>query len=332
MVSQALANALAAGRPQFNARVADMHRRQAQFDAASFSAFVRDALDPLAVAVEEIDPARTTSVVAAAFDIALELVAQGMAGTSARLPWVNAAWRELAPHHAGLLAREPAEVLGALTNAVLHLSGVPGVRMAQWLQLMAGWAPHAEGVPALRALGQIAAWRAGMAHFREGALQAAEVLPEAVALAAFEAPAGRAWAQVRDALTADPWWDEAAQAVREDGVDVGSFLGFGGIFPQPPQVRVAGAGFAVRSGNRHAYLVADASGAVLLPAAAEEYDVAASGDRDPRVSLDGARLRIGMRDIALDLPADGLALACGPRTVAVVSPYTHSIGLWPLPA
>ena len=331
MVSQALADVLAAGRPRFNAQVAEWRRRQPRFDPAALPAFVRDALDPVAQALQATDPARARGAVAAAFEVALALVAQGHAGPAARQPWVDRAWREAAPRHAALLAREPVEVLGALSNAALHLAGVPGVRVADWLQAMAAAGPGIDDVATLRAFGQVAAWRAGMAHFRAGALAAADALPDPLALQALAAAPERDRAALRIAH-ADPWWDEAAAAPRVQPRVVGAFTGFGGSFAEPPRVRADGDGFVVRSGERHAWLAADAHGAVLLPATAAEFDAAASRTADARATLHGTVLRIGSRDQAIDLPADGLSLACGRHAAVLASPWSHALHVVPLPA
>ena len=328
MLSSPFAQVLAAGRRQFNARVDEAKRRAPGFDATGFAAFLQDQVDGVVTAVHAVAPARTTAVALAAYDIALSLCLHGLAGHAARTPLLNQAWSQLFPRLASRIAEQPQDVLGALSNAVVHLGGVDGARGAEWLQHMAALAPQSSTVAQLLDLGKVLAWRAGLAHFRAGALQAVDALPPPLQLAALGASVDVSWTTLRAAFAADPW--ASAQPRRVEGWQVGAFTGFGGRFAQPPELRVAPEGFWVRSGARHFLAMADAFGAVLLPASAEEF----TAGTPPR-PLDVPRLRNGRlvladRELALDLPAEGLTLAADAHTVAVASPYSHTLRLLPL--
>ncbi|MGK5045496.1 hypothetical protein ACQ4WP_06270 [Janthinobacterium sp. GB4P2] len=324
MISSAFATILASGRAQFNARALEARRRFPALDMAAFGAFLHDSVDPLVAAVAAAAPERVGSVTLAAYDMALELVGHGLAGPAAKNPFLNTVWRELAPLFAPLLATAPLDVLGMLSNAAIHLCTVAGARPAQWQQELAAVAPQVGSVAQLRAVGQVLAWRAGVAHFRQGALAAADTLPQALALAAFGEP-GAHWPQVHAQLLANPWRGNA------DGREFGSFTGLGGDFGTPPQVRATadGCGFAVRSAERHYLLVADAYGAVLHGATAQEFEQAPN-ELPSAVRLDGATVHIGARSIVLDVPAGDIAIAANAHTLAITSPWTHAIRLLPL--
>lgn len=329
-VSATLADVLSAGRPYFNARVAEAKHHHPNLDTDAFAAFLRTGVDGVVGSVAAVAPEMTTAVAVAAFDVALQLVGQGLAGPHARSDLVDRVWADLAPRYARLVAAEPTEVLGALSNAVIHISNVPNSSVDDWLAGMALLAKHADSSATLRLLGQVMAWRAGLAHFREGALRAADSLPEPVALIAMGADSASNWAEIRDAYRANRWWSTRAERRTAvcTGIEVGQFTGFGGTFAQPPEVRADGQGFFVRSADRFSLLIADAYGAVLLPATAEEFAKIAVA-QNPPVSLVGASIVIGERRIDLQLPSDGLAMAANEHTIAVTSPYTHSIRLLP---
>ncbi len=322
MISPAFASILASGRAQFNGRALEARRRFPSLDMAAFGAFLHDSVDPLVVAVAAAAPERVGGVTLAAYDMALELVGHGLAGPAAKNPFVNTVWRELAPQFSPLLATAPVEVLGMLSNAALHIASVAGARPAQWQRELAALAAQIATLAQLRAVGQVLAWRAGVAHFRQGALAAADTLPPALALAAFGEP-GAQWPQVHAQLQENPWRGNA------DGKEFGSFSGLGGAFGTPPQVRASADGFVVYSGERHYLLVADAYGAVLHSATAQEFEQAQTG-MPASVRLDGTTLQIGARSIALDLPAGDIALAANAHTLAITSPWTHAIRLLPL--
>jgi hypothetical protein len=329
-VSAALANVLSAGRPHFNKRVAETRHQFATFDAAAFAAFLRDGVDSIAKSIAAVAPERTAQVVLAVYDMALALVAQGLAGPNARSSVVDSVWILLAPHYARLVSDAPVEVLGALTNAAINMAKVPGARLAEWLKEMQRLAPHIDSVARLHAVGQIVAWRSGLAHFRDGAMDVADTLPEPLALLALHAEVGT-WPEVRQACRATPWWSPDAQrrkAVR-DGVDVGAFTGFGGTFAHPPEVRATAQGFVTRSADRFQFLLADAFGAVLLPANEAEFSQAQTTDSQAEVKLAGARLMLSDRHVDIDLPAAGLSIASNAHAVAITSAYTHAIRVVP---
>lgn len=340
-VSAPFAQVLAGGRAQFNARAAEARRRWPAFDTAAFAGFLQDGVDGFVAAVAAAAPDRTGSVALAAYDIALELVGQGLAGPQARSPLVDRLWREVLPAYARVAAAHPAEVAGMLTNAVVHLGTVEGARPEAWMAAMRSLASRIETPEQLRAVGQVAAWRCGLAHFRAGALRAADGLPEPLALAALGVPAQSAsaagenaaapsWAQVRQRLLDDPWWTPDTDGAPHPGIEFGRFAGFGGAFAEPPLVRACPDGFLVKSAQRYGLLVADAFGAVLHPATPEDFAQGQTERITGAVALQGNRLAIGARTIELDLPAGDISVTHNAHTVAVTSPFTHAIRLLPL--
>ena len=316
MISSSFAAILASGRAQLNARALEARRSFPALDMQAFGAFLQDGVDPVVQAVAAAAPDRAGSFTLAAYDMALELVGHGLAGPAAKNPFLSAVWRELAPRFAPLLAVMPVDALGMLSNAAIHLGGVAGARTSQWQEEMAAIAPQVATLAQLRAIGQVLAWRAGVAHFRQGAIAAADTLPPPLALAAC-GESQLDWPSLRAQLLHQPWRGNP------DGIEFGAFAGLGGEFDTPPQVRATDDGFIVSAGERFYLLVADAHGAVLHGATADEF-AQASGD----VS---AAVQAGARQLALDLPAGEIALAANAQTVAITSPYTHAIRLLPLP-
>lgn len=322
MISSSFAAILASGRAQFNARAVEARRRFTSLDMQGFAAFLQDGVDPVVQAVAATAPDRAGSFTLAAYDMALALVGHGLAGPAAKNPFLSTVWRELAPRFAPLLAVAPVDGLGMLSNAAIHLAGVPGARTRQWQDEMAALAPQIATLAQLRAIGQVLAWRAGVAHFRLGAIAAADSLPPMLAVAAF-GERGTDWPTLRAQLLAQPWRGNG------DGIEFGAFAGLGGQFATPPLVRATEDGFVVSAGERFYLLLADAHGAVLHGATEDEF-AQADASVPSGVRLDGATLHLGARVLALDLPAGEIALAANAHTLAITSPYTHAIRLLPL--
>jgi len=327
-LAPSFASFLRAARPELNARFAEARRQRPDLDGEAFARFLREAVDPLVRAVESVQPERAPDVARTAYELGLELVGQGLAGPTARDRWVNAGWMEVAPTAAALVAAAPERVLGALSNALHRLAATPGARPAEWVDAMAALAPRCADADAFLAAGQVAAWRAGMAHYRAGALAAADALPPALALAAVRAPGGE-WPELRRRLAADPWFDPSAPAAA--GLRVvgraGAFRGFGGLFAEPPTVAAAGEHFLVRSGGDGWLLTADAFGATFHRAAPEESKDARPSSVPPGVTARGTAVSVdGAR---VDLPELGeiAGIAANGSTLAVTSPLSHAVVL-----
>lgn len=322
-ISPVLARALAAGRPQFNARVAAARRERSGFDVDALAEAIRLRLDPVVVAVDAVAPDRTSAVVDAGFDLIVTLAGQNFAGARSML--INQLWREVAVAYVGPVAQRPFATLALLINAALKIEATPGARAGEWIDRMIAIAPLVDA-DTLAGAGQVVAWRSGMAHFREGAIAVADGLPEALALAAIGAT--DSWADVRAALIANPWWTPEVGSAPE--IRFGGFSGFGGPFVAPPQVRASGQGFFVRSGEYVGLLVADVWGATLHPATGEEFDAANDdGAGIERGSINGTRIMAGDRAIEIDLPPEGLSVAANATSVAVASAYSHYVRVMP---
>jgi hypothetical protein len=224
------------------------------------------------------------------------------------------------------------EVLGTLSNAAVNIGKVSNARPEQWLREMKSLAPQVKSLQQLQSLGQILAWRAGLAHFRLGAIRAADQLPQALALSALGTTIETVWAAVRPKLLANPWWipDQAEPNSNPSGMEIGQFTGFGGEFIEPPEVRACPEGFFIKSGARYSLLIADSFGAVLHAATQEEFEHAKMHQFAKAVTPNGTRLAIGSRQIELNLPANHITAICNNHTVAVTSPFSHAIRLLPM--
>lgn len=327
MVSASLASVLAARRPALNQRVAEMRHRMPALDTAAFGAFVRHEIDAVCVAVEAVDPDAAERAVEAAFEIGLDLVGQGLAGPSARLPWVNRAWQALSGPTARLIAKSPVDALGAITNAVVRLGNVPGVRVDEWIDVTSALAVRCEDVASLRSLGAVCAWRAGMAHLREAALTHAGHLEPELAAAAVGSPA-TPWPVLHERLRTQRWWNPVTGTVDPQGRTVGGFSGLGGPFAAPPEVRVASESFVAESADRHFLVLADAMGAIILPASSSEFAAASMAPaQSVSITLQGARIHD--TSIAFSVPGDRIKAVASVDSVALYSPWSHQIRIVP---
>jgi hypothetical protein len=294
-------------------------------------------VDPVVIAVDRLRPETVTDVARAAYDIALELVGQRLVGRSARTPHVDGALSRILPAVAPLVALEPERAIAAVCNAAYHLSTTAGARPVAWIDVMTRLGTECKDVATLLTLGQVAAWRSGMAHFRESAIAAADTLPESLVLAVVGASV-EPWSTTRARLARDPWFDPATPNGDSTTPRVvgraGAFRGFGGLFVEPPSVAMADEQLFVRSGRDCWVMKADAFGATFHRATSDEFDRARAATGFPDgVSLRGTTLSARGASADLASVVGEVSSACANRsTLALTSPHTHAIVLVALPA
>lgn len=255
-------DAMAACREEVNARFAIMSREFPSLDGEAYFTFLRTSGNGIAEAAAKVAPDLVGETGRAICEVGLELVARHLAGPRARHRWIDEAWQRLLPQAARVVAQNPRHVLGALSNAVHQLSTTYRARPTQWLALMEEAAALTTDATDFLRAGQVAAWRSGLAHYREPALALAEQLPAPLLLAAM-GEAGDA-AGLLERLRRDPWFDPARPDKQPHLVArAGGFRGFGGPFPTPPVVTLLHGQWVASSAGDHWLVAADAFGATF---------------------------------------------------------------------
>jgi len=330
-ISPALAHVLRSGRAEFNARFAAARHVYPQLDPAAFTSLLHTAVDALAQATERVRADRVSEVVMAAYDAALELAGQNLAGPGARQPFVEEAWLRILPPAAALVATDPTGVIAAVCNAAHQIASTPGARPAQWIDAMATLAPQCPDAPTLLKVGQVAAWRAGLAHYRNSALATADTLPEVLALAAVSAPPEAGWRAVREKLRGNPWHDPQDAPERSGAriaAHVGAFRGWGGLFVEPPRLAAVGTDFLVRSVDDCWLLMADCYGATFHRATLTEFEAAQrASKRPPALKLEGPRVVWNGQALEIGDLGELTSVAANETTLALTGGLTHSIVL-----
>lgn len=324
-----LAEVLERRRERCNARFRLARRANPALDPRALAEHLVAVVDPLARAVAATAPDRAEPTALVLYDLSLELLAKDVFGPNARRPAALGVWTDVLPAVAPLLAREPARVAASLTNAALRVSGVPGARPAEWLACIRRAGPACASVDELLAAGLVAAWRAGLAHARERALEAirAGALSLPAALVALGRPDGACadLASLAESL-ADPWRAAGTPPVPPAlacVARVGGFRGFGGPFVEPPEVFTSGGRLCVADAEGCWSLHADAFGATLLRRPRPAADPAAAA---PRPDRQGAMRWQGVSG-AFPFLAEPRAVATDGTTLAVAVERSHFVFL-----
>lgn len=327
-LSPALISVLRSARAELNQEFAQVKRAYPALDGPLVLAFVARCLDPVVRAVHAIAPERVPDVVRAGYALALDLIAQR---ATARSPALERCFVEVLPLLAAHVAAEPERVLGALANAVYNLE-LAGARCEAWQHWLAELGPRCETVEQLLALGSVCAWRAGLAHYRSGALEQVSRLPAAIRCAALGGSDGTDLDALRAALARDPWYAPDVSPGLRVAAQVGSFRGFGGLFTRPPEVRALGEQLLVTSGEEAWLLYADPFGATLHRATSQELAASVRHTaRPPQLVLDQNMLvGHGVR-LALPLAGQVTSLVATRSTLALTSAFSHAVVLVALP-
>lgn len=290
MLSEPFVGVLSARRVDYNAQFLTARRASPELDEEAFKIFLATSLDPLVSAVAALDPAALIEVVDTAYSVGLELLSQRLAGPRARSPVLDNGFQQLFPVLARFIARAPAVVLPRLCNALHQLATVPGVRPDEWCNALARLAPDVQSVEQLLGLGQILAWLAGLAHYRQSALELCGSLPAPLVSSALGVPGADVHA-LRLRLEQDPWFVPSAPGLGFRLVgSVGSFRGFGGAFLASPQVLRVEQQLFVVSGDDAWLLALDAFGCTLHRARPEDLAGASFDVQRAGVSIEPTRV------------------------------------------
>lgn len=331
-----LAEALARGREQYNARVAAA--RVAPALGPELLAVLR-GLDPVVRAAHARDPAVVDTVVSALFDAAVELVPKGVLGPGTRAPEIDAAWRALLAVSGRMLVADPRRVVAATLNALTTLGGSRGARLGDWVATMAALAERAADVEVWLRAGVVAAWRSGLAHARAGALDACALLPPdlaALALGLDAATGAETMTRVVERLRADPWaWPPHVASGEQPPLGVkmicyvGGFRGFGygGRFIAPPRVGLRDGVFVVSDGERVFELHADFFGATLVPVGPAAHGFEPPHARGALVLAAGGEVRHGEHGRTFPGLAEVTSWASTDLTLVASRPISHHLSV-----
>jgi hypothetical protein len=324
-----LARALEAGRARYNALFAQARHATPTLDAAAFAEQLRLTVAPVVDRVAGAVPDRVEEVAGVLYELALDLTAKEL---WRRYPVLAEGWRVLLgglPRH---LAAAPRVFAGSVTNALYNLAQTPGARPGEWQTLLLELGKQCLEPARLLEAGKVLAWRAGLAHFRAGALAMCRGLDADVARAALGLEdAAVPLDDVLRRLQADPWLSPAAAGKDPGGrhelrlvAAAGGFRGFGGPFLRPPRVACVDGAFLAGDGESCWVLAADVFGATFhrtdaaLPPAA-----APAGFRIDR----NGKVTRGKRTRAFDELQEWTSAATSATTLAVTVPLSHRVYL-----
>ena len=332
------AHILAAKRGRFNSQFAEAKTYRPSLDDEAFANHLKHVVGPVVERVAETRPEKAEPVAEALYELSLDLIGREFLGPHSRYPSLSEGWTTLFGQLPERLAESPWLFPGAITNALYNLSATPGARPAEWTSSVLALSAACADVPELLAAAQVAAWRAGLAHYRLSALERCRALKPNLAGLALGLPGFKASflsAKARDslinALLADPWLDPAspeppAKPTLHIVARVGAFRGFGGQFLAPPSVTCPGGQFVVSDGDDRWLLFADRYGASFQRLAAPLTGKPKMSQPYFQLSLSGELTKGKLRAAFPELERSQSS-AANDTTMAVTTPLSHAVTL-----
>ncbi len=320
-------------RESLNERYALRLRGGARIESAAFLTHLRESLAPVLMLVHARFPERTPAVLTALYDASLDLFTASLLGPGCKLPQLQWVWTDLLPGCVELLAREPTPVVGSLCNSLYQIAQQRGTKPELWLTRMQSVLPHCAALAEVIDAGLMIAWQSGMPQYRETALVAADRMKPAAAAITLGLADTSALAATLDSLKQDRWhrvgFSESSAPALLPVAQAGSFVGFGGLFTQPPRVCCADGRLMVTvEDTMHWEMIADSFGVWFRRSRAARIKPAAV-PRNVSVDAEGT---VHWGKLVRKAPhlAHASSVACDGVTLAVTIPTSHHLFLFAL--
>jgi hypothetical protein len=310
-VDGALARALEAGRERYNALFAQARHLRPRLDPEAFAHHLRRVVAPIVARAAEVNALTETL-----YDLSIELMGSDLL----RVPAIHRIWVDMLPRLSPSLDGSCRRLIASLCNAVHNMSTVNGVDVDGWVDAMIALAVRLPRVEVLLAAGQALAWTKGMAHYREGALDALKSLPPRMAAEIL----GTEEVEAAVERFRGDRWSTAGPAGLRVVARIGAFRGFGGLFLRPPRVLAVDDDLYVTDGTDFWWVCADTFGATFHRC--EEPGPAREDGGPGRLSDDGT-VRWDGEEARMPLLAGALSHAWTSDTLAVSLPLSHHVYL-----
>lgn len=324
-----------------------------RLEAGEFTSTLTQLVEPLLGqwTADNAPADRVRDAVHAIYDRVLDLTGKDYLGHAGKYPGYETAYATILHDVPAMVLAEPRRFSGAVANALYNLARTPGARADQWTAEMQRIGDAAPDMQTYLDMGIVAAWRAGMAHYRRRALEIAETLAVLPALRALgvdfavtppDRLEGRREEFLRT-LQTDAW--RTPEAVARSMLSIqsgeakktrpllrpcGGFSGFGGLFITPPRIQYSKHGFLVDDREGEYLLYTDIFGSVFRRVRLELMD---DGDLDAPNAV-GTSLRLDARDgsvydgsVRYDAPqlSGAETWAAAGRTLCATHPASHQV-------
>ncbi|OZG74151.1 hypothetical protein BTA51_03775 [Hahella sp. CCB-MM4] len=282
MKSAALKLFFQAERETCNQMVISVRHQSQLFDTNDLNWFVVNCLDPLMLNLDGQSNQTSFPVAHAGFIHGLELVSLNWIKSDDKRDFVLKAWNEYYPKILNIIQLAPHKVFAETSNLFSHLLGFGHERPLCWLSMMSKVLGELDSYELFKQAGFVCAWMAGLAHFRDTALNQLETMPAPIVRALFDLSDDIDLKSHLARLRNSRWAKKLSAT--ENGTPssycverrIGRCDLLGGEFPLPPQALNYRGQLLIKSGELAWQLHADAFGSTLIPSDIRDLQDAAA--------------------------------------------------------
>ena len=329
----AIGEALLRNRDRYNTKFALARHTYPALDGEAFGKHLKKTVEPIVESISENDVEKIDAVTDALYDLSLELIGKDFFGRQIRYPSVLDGWEILLPLIPNLLSKDPLKLTSAVTNALYNLSIEPNARPSFWIETMIEIGKLCEDTEEFLEAGKIIAWRAGLAHYREGALEVCRDLKTEIACAALGINEVQNIESLISQLEQDPWLNPQEflggitkeKRLRVVSV-VGAFRGFGGLFIAPPKITYTDGQFLIYDSENWWAMTADCFGATFHRMGQTISRLKNESNPNFRIDEKG-KVEMNEHRASFHHLAEGTSFAADETTLAVTLPLSHSVYL-----
>lgn len=309
--------ALAARRDYLNAVFRQDGRR---VDPDAFLHHLGSVVGPLVDRLAGTSAEQAEELTVALYRVSLRAHRQGLLGGDTPSRAVQRAFGSTLPVLLPVFPERARDLSLGVCNAALRLERLSAPRAERWLGAMESLGPSCADVDALFALGLVLAWREGAAEFRAAARDRFHELSPVLRRATLGVEALGPDSERRFAAPLDTGPLGAPEVVAR----VGGFVGFGGIFRDPPLVVAAEGRLFAFDSQATVEVFADAFGATLRPVAETPGDQADAA-HSPVTLGEKGDVAMGGAAARLPLLAGASSHAYADGALVVTVPESHFV-------
>jgi len=339
-VSSVLSTILKKHRESLNRTFKEMAIFNRRIDGSIFLQVVNNYIAPVVEAVHNKDPEKSEEVTLELYSLALELYSRKYLGPETRWPHINRLWKKTLPALASLIAQSPKTLPSHLTNAVFTLTKSRPELASKWLEEIANIAPGCSDASELSEAGKVLAWRCGMAHWRDSAMNTWQRLSKTLKLATLGLLLDEEDYDIDELETSllDRWHKPGIKLIGEKEICIigraGGFYGFDKEFVSPPEVLSSNNRIYVFDDQNCWSIHGDCFGIFLHPEGRDLPSTETSDDATKPSSLvdkftitQGGKITWNGKKASIPLLKGLQSFACSKDFVAVTLPSTHAVFL-----
>mgnify|MGYP003632084659 CR=1 FL=1 len=271
MKSVALKAYFQAERDTCNQMVASVRHQYPNLNLDDFNWFLTDCLDPVVLSLDSQSNQITFHVAHAGFKYGLELACFNWLKSETKKAILFKVWNDLYPRVDSVLKESPSELFAGTSNSLNNILAFGEDKLNVWLDLMIKSCDEINSIEQFKIIGIVSAWLAGLAQYREIALQKINELPDVVTRKLFKLSDSHDLNYHFDQLKTSRWFEPQQIKTSKTGTEIrekyriGHCSLVGGDFPLPPNVFVEDDLLYVISDTHIWRLYADSFGATLIP-------------------------------------------------------------------